>query len=99
MKKIIIDVSSDAVNNTLNVEVIRRSDDVVVFHDVLEGDFGTAQIDVENLDADTRYKIAVWGATTGTIELSISGDIKAPNPIEKELEETFDKTFFVETNN
>jgi len=98
MKKIIIDVNSDAVNNTLNVEVIRRSDDVVVFHKLLEGDFGTAQIDVENLDAQTKYKIAVWGATTGKIELSISGDIQDPNPIERELEEALDKTFFVETN-
>jgi len=99
MKKIIIDANSDAVNNTLNIEVIRRIDDEVVFKDVLEGDFGTIQIKVENLDANTKYKIVVWGATTGMIQLSISGDIKELSPIEKELEETFDKTFFVETNN
>ncbi len=98
MKKIIIDVSSDAVNNTLNVEVIRRSDDIVVFHDVLEGDFGTAQMGIENLNSNTKYKITLWGATTGTIWLSISGDMEEPNPILKELEETFDEAFFVKTN-
>ena len=98
MKKITIDATSDSVNNTLKVEVIRRSDDKVVFKDLMEGDFGTSQTTTENLESNSNYRINIWGVTTGTIKLSISGDIKAPNPIDIDLNNDFDKAFLVRTN-
>lgn len=79
-------------NNQVRIDVYRANPDSYDFSKSFDGNFTEVLSDLQDA---TDYHIDFTGSTFGQVELSVSGDFVAPNPISVSFKKTSFKPGFI----